>query len=178
MKKIIFAFVLAVSVFMMMGCNPTVDPDNGGNETPTWTYPVAKEDILRMRVQTAGNKVYLHVWKNDGNNGRVTEENNISGYRFNIYNDDTFDISPMYYNANPDNYHLAGTTPLYNVSDYEDFVDDVLYNPAVAGQYNLPVIDGYYTGHEDEVAELWDLLDLINDFYVARMGHAASLTSN
>ena len=177
MKKIIFAFVLAVSVFGMMGCDPTVNPDNGGNETPTWTYPVAKEDILRMKVQNSG-QIWLYIFENDGNNGYFKEENKIGGYMFFVRNNNTFDVSPIYYNSNTNNYHLAGTTPLYNVSDYEDFVDDVLYNPAVVGQYNLPVIDGYYTEHEDEVAELWDLLDLINDFYVARMGHAASLTSN
>ena len=177
MKKIIFTFVLVISAFMMMGCDPTVNPDNGGNETPTWTYPVAKEDILRIKVQNSG-QIWLYIFENDGNNGYFKEENKIGGYRFFVRNNNTFDVSPIYYNSNTDNYHLAGTTPLYNVSDYEDFVDDVLYHPATAGQYNLLVIDGYYTGHEDEVAELWDLLDLINDFYVARMGHAASLTSN
>lgn len=174
MRKIIFAFVLAVSVFGMMGCNhePTVEP-----ETNTWTYPVAKEDILRIKVQNSG-QIWLYIFENDGNNSYFKEENKIGGYMFFVRNNNTFDVSPIYYNSNTNNYHLAGTTPLYNVSDYEDFVDDVLYNPAVTGQYNLPVIDGYYAGHEDEVAELWDLLDLINDFYVARMGHAASLTSN
>lgn len=164
MKRFIFAFVLAISVFGMAGCNhePTVEP-----ETNTWTYPIAKEDVIRMKVESDSRHVYFYVLKS-GETGFLKTEDMIAGYTFLIMGDE-FTVAP-FYTSTENHFYYPIDTPYFLLTDYQDFIDEVRNHPATVAGYNLRTD---VAGYEEQIEELWDLFGKLDGFYMEHSGNPA-----
>ncbi|MBP5443436.1 MAG: hypothetical protein J6Y60_09355 [Treponema sp.] len=165
MKRFIFAFVLAISIFGMVGCNhePTVEP-----ETNTWTYPVAQEDVIKMWVDNNSNgQIYFYVLKS-GESGYLKTENQIAGYTL-FTSGDSFTVAP-FYTSTINHYYYPIDVPLLPCADYQNFINEVRNHPATIASYDLRTD---VPGYEEEVEQLWDLFHKLDDFYMAHSGNPA-----
>lgn len=116
MKRFILAFVVLMSIFAV-GCkhDVPVEPDTPDTPVNTWTYPIAKEDVIRMKVESDTRHVYFYVLKN-GESGFLKTEDMISGYTFLIMGDE-FTVAP-FYTSTENHFYYPIDTPYFLLADY------------------------------------------------------------
>ena len=170
MKRFILAFVFLMSVFAV-GCKhdpvDPVEPDTPDTPVDTWTYPIAKEDVIRMKVESDVYHVYFYVLKN-GESGFLKTEDMIAGYSL-FVNGDSFVVGP-FYTSTVNHFYYPIDVPYLPCADYQDFIDEVRNHPATVAGYNLCTD---VPGYEEQIEELWDLFGKLDGFYMEHSGNPA-----
>lgn len=172
MKRFILAFVVLMSVFAV-GCNHDVpvEPDTPNTpDTPvdTWTYPIAKEDVIRMWVDNNSNgQIYFYVLKK-GESSFLQTEDMIAGYNL-LVTGDEFTVVP-FYTSTVNHFYYPIDVSYLPCADYQDFIDEVRNHPATVAGYNLRTD---VAGHDEQLEELWDLFGKLDGFYMEHSGNPA-----
>lgn len=171
MKRFILAFVVLMSVFAV-GCKHDVPVEPDTPDTPdtpvnTWTYPIAKEDVIRMWARDTGKDVEFYVLKK-GETGFLKTEDMIAGYDLLIMGNE-FTVAP-FYTSTENHVYYPIDVPYFSCADYQDFIDEVRNHPATVAGYNLRT-DGL--GYEEQIEQLWDLFGKLDGFYMEHSGNPA-----